>query len=137
MRVGNAAANQLQLDIYGEMLDSFFHALHGMERHTEDDFRVLVLLLEHLEDIWQRPDEGIWETRGGREQFTYSKMMAWVAFDRAILIAEEAALQSADRKVGEAARRDSRRNLPQGLQQGEEQLSCRPTAASSWTHRCC
>ena len=89
VRIGNAAANQLQLDIYGEMLDSFFHAQHKMGRHTEDDFRVLVLLLKHLETIWEEPDEGIWETRGGPQQFTYSKMMAWVAFDRAVLLAEE------------------------------------------------
>ena len=89
VRVGNAAAEQLQLDIYGELLDTFYHALHGMGRHAEDDFRVLMLLLDHLEEIWQRPDEGIWETRGGREQFTYSKVMAWVAFDRAILIAKK------------------------------------------------
>jgi GH15 family glucan-1,4-alpha-glucosidase len=58
-----------------------------MRRHSEDDFRVLVLLLEHLETIWQQPDEGIWETRGGPQQFTHSKMMAWVAFDRGVLLA--------------------------------------------------
>ena len=89
VRVGNAASQQLQLDIYGEMLDSFFHAQHGMNRHTEDDFRVLALLLEHLETIWQQPDQGIWETRGKPQHFTYSKMMAWVAFDRAVLLAEQ------------------------------------------------
>ncbi len=89
VRVGNAAAQQVQLDIYGEMLDSFFHAQRSMRRHTEDDFRVLALLLGHLETIWQNPDEGIWETRGGPQQFTYSKMMAWVAFDRAVLLAEQ------------------------------------------------
>jgi len=89
VRVGNAASNQLQLDIYGEMLDGFFHAQDKMGRHSEDDFRVLVLLLKHLETIWQEPDEGIWETRGGPQQFTYSKMMAWVAFDRALLLAEQ------------------------------------------------
>jgi GH15 family glucan-1,4-alpha-glucosidase len=89
VRIGNAASLQVQLDIYGEMLDVFFHAQHSMRRHTEDDFRVLILLLEHLENIWQQPDEGIWETRGGRQHFTYSKMMAWVAFDRASLLAEQ------------------------------------------------
>ena len=89
VRIGNAAAAQMQLDIYGEMLDSFYHAQHKMGRHTEDDFRVLVLLLAHVEKIWQEPDEGIWETRGGRQQFTYSKVMAWVAFDRAVLLAQE------------------------------------------------
>lgn len=89
VRVGNAAAFQLQLDIYGEMLDCFFHAQHSIGRHTEDDFRVLVLLLEHLEGVWQEPDYGIWEVRGGPQHFTYSKMMAWVAFDRAVLLAEQ------------------------------------------------
>lgn len=88
VRIGNAAAMQVQLDIYGEMLDCFFHAQHKMGRHSEQDFRVLALLLQHLETIWQNPDEGIWETRGGAQQFTYSKLMAWVAFDRAVLIAD-------------------------------------------------
>lgn len=89
VRVGNAASLQVQLDIYGEVLDSFFHSQHSMRRHSEDDFRVLALLLEHLEQIWRQPDEGIWETRGGPRQFTHSKVMAWVAFDRAVLLAEQ------------------------------------------------
>jgi GH15 family glucan-1,4-alpha-glucosidase len=89
VRIGNAASEQMQIDIYGEMLDCFFHAQHSLGRHTEDDFRVLVLLMEQLEKIWHEPDEGIWETRGGPQQFTYSKMMAWVAFDRAVLLAEQ------------------------------------------------
>jgi len=89
VRVGNAAAEQVQLDIYGEMLDTFYHALEKMGRHTEEDFRVLLQLLDHLEQIWQEPDAGIWEVRGGKRQFTYSKVMAWVAFDRAIPIAEK------------------------------------------------
>ena len=89
VRVGNAAARQMQLDIYGEMLDCFYHAQRSMRRHDEDDFRVLVLLLKHLEKIWRKPDQGIWETRGDPQQFTYSKMMAWVAFDRAVLLAQQ------------------------------------------------
>ena len=89
VRVGNAASSQLQLDIYGEMLDSFFHAQYGIRRHNGDDFRVLALLLEHLATIWQKPDHGIWETRGEPRHFTYSKMMAWVAFDRGVLLAEQ------------------------------------------------
>ena len=89
VRFGNAAAKQMQLDIYGEMLDCFFHAQRSMSVHGEDDFRVLALLLDHLENIWQEPDEGIWETRGGPRQFTYSKVMVWVAFDRAIKLAEQ------------------------------------------------
>ena len=88
VRIGNAASNQVQLDIYGEMLDSFFHSQSKMARHSEDDFRVLSLLLDHLEKIWDQPDSGIWEMRGGPKQFTYSKMMCWVAFDRAVLLSE-------------------------------------------------
>jgi GH15 family glucan-1,4-alpha-glucosidase len=88
VRIGNAAARQIQLDIYGEMLDSFFHAQQSMRRHNENDFRALVLLLEHLEQIWKEPDQGIWEMRGRPKHFTYSKMMAWVAFDRAVRLAE-------------------------------------------------
>jgi GH15 family glucan-1,4-alpha-glucosidase len=89
VRVGNAASEQMQLDIYGEMLDSFYHAQQSMRHHNEDDFRVLCLLLKRLEELWQDPDEGIWETRGVHQQFTYSKMMAWVAFDRGVLLAEQ------------------------------------------------
>ncbi|HET7104082.1 MAG TPA: glycoside hydrolase family 15 protein [Terracidiphilus sp.] len=87
VRIGNAASRQVQLDIYGEMMDSFYHAQNSLRRHGVNEFRVQVALLEHLETIWRQPDEGIWETRGGRRQFTYSKLMAWVAFDRATLLA--------------------------------------------------
>jgi GH15 family glucan-1,4-alpha-glucosidase len=88
VRVGNAAAGQVQLDIYGEMLGTFHMALHRVGRHRREHFRVLVLLLKHLEKIWDEPDAGIWEMRGGLRHFTYSKVMAWVAFDRALKIAE-------------------------------------------------
>ncbi len=89
VRIGNAASTQVQLDIYGEMLDCFFHAQCDIRRYGENSFRVLIRLLDHLETVWQLPDEGIWETRGGPQQFTFSKVMAWVAFDRAILLAEQ------------------------------------------------
>ncbi|MBT9332892.1 glycoside hydrolase family 15 protein [Paracidobacterium acidisoli] len=89
VRVGNGASLQTQLDIYGEVLDAFFHSQHGMRRRCAKDFPALQGLVEHLADIWQQPDEGIWETRGGPQQFTYSKVMAWVAFDRAVMLAEK------------------------------------------------
>ncbi len=98
VRLGNAASTQVQLDIYGGMLDTFFHALKGLGKHTEEDFRALALLLDHLEKIWKDPDQGIWETRGGKQQFTYSKVMAWVAFDRAILIAERLGIDAPVKK---------------------------------------
>jgi GH15 family glucan-1,4-alpha-glucosidase len=84
VRVGNAASEQLQLDIYGEVLAAFHHALSRMGKDSETSFSMLRAMVAHLENIWQEPDEGIWETRGGRQHFTYSKVMAWVAFDRAI-----------------------------------------------------
>jgi GH15 family glucan-1,4-alpha-glucosidase len=84
VRIGNAASEQLQLDIYGEVMAAFHSALSKLEKSGELSFAMLRRLVEHLETIWQEPDEGIWETRGGRQNFTYSKVMAWVAFDRAI-----------------------------------------------------
>ena len=107
VRVGNAASLQLQLDIYGEMLDCFFHSQHSVDGHTEDDFRVLVALIEHLEEIWQQPDHGIWEVRGEPQHFTYSKMMAWVAFDRAVLLAEQLGYKAPIEQWSVAARHDS------------------------------
>src|SRR6204780_1580742 len=84
VRIGNAASEQLQLDIYGEGMAGFYNALRRMGKEGELSFGMLRAMVEHLETIWQEPDEGIWETRGGRQHFTYSKLMAWVAFDRAI-----------------------------------------------------
>jgi GH15 family glucan-1,4-alpha-glucosidase len=94
VRVGNAASAQVQLDIYGEVLDSFYHANQGGKRNCEADFRVLNQLLEHLEQIWFKPDQGIWETRGDPQNFTHSKMMAWVAFDRAVMLAEQRSFEA-------------------------------------------
>ena len=83
VRIGNAAASQLQIDIYGEVMDALFQAGVGLrEHHTGWDLQCA--LVEHLEKIWVEPDDGIWEFRGGRRHFTYSKVMAWVAFDRAV-----------------------------------------------------
>ncbi|MGC8639530.1 MAG: glycoside hydrolase family 15 protein [Isosphaeraceae bacterium] len=93
VRVGNGAAEQLQLDVYGEVLDSMHQALrHGMD-HDEDGWRVARSLLKFLESNWDQPDEGIWEVRAGRRCFTHSRMMAWVAFDRGIKIAERFGLE--------------------------------------------
>jgi GH15 family glucan-1,4-alpha-glucosidase len=88
VRIGNAAAEQLQLDIYGEVMDAFFHAMAGIHDPRSVDLHLQQLLIEHLLTIWKQPDQGIWESRSGPQQFTYSKMMVWVALDRAISIAE-------------------------------------------------
>jgi len=88
VRIGNNAAGQLQLDVYGEVMNALHLARVGGLQADETTWNVQCEMLEHLENIWQEPDEGIWETRGGRQHFTFSKVMAWVAFDRAIKSAE-------------------------------------------------
>jgi GH15 family glucan-1,4-alpha-glucosidase len=83
VRVGNAACVQLQLDVFGEVADALFEArVLGLEP-SEDAWRINVRLLGWLESGWREADEGIWEVRGPRRHFTHSKVMAWVAFDRA------------------------------------------------------
>src|SRR5436190_1916342 len=88
VRIGNAAANQMQLDVYGEVMDALHQGRkHGLPKH-EAAWDLQCALLKHLETCWQDPDEGLWEVRGPRRHFTYSKMMCWVAFDRAIKACE-------------------------------------------------
>ncbi len=88
VRVGNAASGQVQLDVYGEILDAYFHAEMGIGDGNPDSFNLPSNIVEHLETIWDQPDQGIWEARSAPQQYTYSKVMAWVAFDRAIRVAE-------------------------------------------------
>ncbi len=88
VRIGNAAHTQLQLDVYGEVVDALHHARIGGLGATRSGWELQLELLAHLETIWREPDESIWEVRSGRQQFTYSKIMAWVAFDRALKSAE-------------------------------------------------
>jgi GH15 family glucan-1,4-alpha-glucosidase len=88
VRVGNAASNQFQLDVYGEVLAAVWQGDQAGIKMTEPDWALMVAIMEFLESHWQEPDEGIWEVRGGRQQFTHSKMMAWLAFDRAIKLVE-------------------------------------------------
>jgi GH15 family glucan-1,4-alpha-glucosidase len=88
VRIGNAAASQLQLDVYGEVMDALHQGRkHGLPKH-EAAWDLQCALLKHLETCWQEPDEGLWEVRGPRRHFTYSKVMCWVAFDRAIKAVE-------------------------------------------------
>ena len=81
VRIGNAAHTQLQLDVYGELMDALYQSRRGGLRENKHAWAIQCGLLEHLKSIWTEPDEGIWEVRGGRKHFTYSKIMAWVAFD--------------------------------------------------------
>ena len=89
VRIGNAASNQTQLDVYGEILDAFYHTVLSGLPPGERAIPIVRATLDHLAKIWQDPDEGIWEVRGPPQHFTHSKVMAWVAFDRAIKIAEQ------------------------------------------------
>jgi GH15 family glucan-1,4-alpha-glucosidase len=88
VRIGNAAAMQFQLDVYGEVLGSMHRADEAGIKSTDPDWRLLVALLQFLETKWEAPDQGIWEIRGVPQHFTHSKMMAWVAFDRAVKLVE-------------------------------------------------
>ena len=88
VRVGNAAWSQFQLDTYGEVMDAMHQCLRAGMGPGEDGWRIEQALLEFLESHWNDPDEGIWEVRGPRRHFTHSKMMAWVAFDRAVRAVE-------------------------------------------------
>jgi GH15 family glucan-1,4-alpha-glucosidase len=84
VRIGNAAVHQLQLDVYGEVIDTLFHARRSGLNPDLATWNVETKLLEFLESNWSAPDEGLWEVRSGRQHFTHSKVMAWVAFDRAV-----------------------------------------------------
>jgi GH15 family glucan-1,4-alpha-glucosidase len=93
VRIGNAASEQLQLDVYGELLDALYQArVHGLPNEPHA-WALQKKLLEHLETAWRQPDEGIWEIRGERRHFTHSKVMCWVAFDRAVRAIEEQGLE--------------------------------------------
>lgn len=109
VRVGNAATKQFQLDVYGEVMDTLHLArVAGLEPEPAA-WRIQAALLKFLESNWQQPDDGIWEVRGPRRHFTHSKVMAWVAFDRAVKDAEAFGLEGPIerwRAVRDAIRKD-------------------------------
>ena len=94
VRVGNGAYDQLQLDIYGELMDSvYLYNRYGQPIH-HDLWNELVRLVNWVVDNWRLPDEGIWEVRGGRKEFLYSRVMCWVAIDRGIRVAQDRSFPS-------------------------------------------
>jgi GH15 family glucan-1,4-alpha-glucosidase len=104
VRIGNAASEQFQLDIYGEVFDAL-HLANRVGIPPNPSLWPLVLeLIDFLEDAWQRPDDGIWEVRGERQHFTHSKIMAWVAFDRAVKSVRELEMRDFDTRRWEALR---------------------------------
>ena len=84
VRIGNAAAGQYQLDVYGEVMSALYSAARSGGVHTRAIWDLQTKLVEFLEDGWRQPDDGLWEVRGPRRHFTHSKVMAWVAVDRAV-----------------------------------------------------
>jgi GH15 family glucan-1,4-alpha-glucosidase len=93
VRIGNDASGQFQLDVYGELMDAF-HVARKHEVEPEDDAWALQrAVLDFLETRWQEPDNGIWEMRGARRRFTYSRVMAWAAMDRAVKAVERFGLE--------------------------------------------
>jgi GH15 family glucan-1,4-alpha-glucosidase len=109
VRIGNGAAGQFQLDVFGEVAS----ALARMPE-AEDDIRtpsaeMQIALVNHLCDVWRRPDQGIWEVRGGAKHFVHSKVMAWVALDRAIQLAELAKKEGESEMVRKAREHDVKR----------------------------
>jgi GH15 family glucan-1,4-alpha-glucosidase len=93
VRTGNAACEQFQLDVYGELMDALHLARRGGLAPDENAWRVERALTDHLEAIWNEPDNGIWEMRGPQRHFTHSKVMAWVAVDRMVKAVERHGLQ--------------------------------------------
>ena len=89
VRVGNAAAGQYQLDVYGEVMSALFAAAQADGVHSRAIWDLQTKLIEFLEEGWKLPDDGIWEVRGPRRHFTHSKVMAWVAVDRAVRTLEQ------------------------------------------------
>ena len=84
VRIGNDAFRQRQIDVFGEVMDVMHHARRSNFTLREADWTLQTSLVSYLEEIWNQPDEGIWEVRGGPRHFVHSKVMAWVAFDRAV-----------------------------------------------------
>jgi GH15 family glucan-1,4-alpha-glucosidase len=103
VRIGNDASQQLQLDVYGEIADAMFQALKAGMAPSQRGQALRPVVLDYLAQAWRQPDEGIWEVRGGRQHFVHSKVMAWVAFDRAADELEAQAFHDSGRRWREIA----------------------------------
>jgi GH15 family glucan-1,4-alpha-glucosidase len=106
VRIGNSAVDQLQLDIYGEVLDAVYLSNKYTSGMSKDGWRKLLRVMDWLADNWERPDEGIWEVRDGRKHLLHSRLMCWVAFDRVIRLADKRSFDAPLEKW-----RDNRRRI--------------------------
>ncbi len=122
VRVGNAASEQVQLDVYGEVIDALYQTRRYGAPADDNIWSLTRKLLEWLEDGWRREDAGIWEVRGPNRHFTHSKVMAWVAFDRAVRAHEEFGRERPGRALARAQGRDRGRGAHAGLERREARL---------------
>ena len=139
VRIGNGAADQLQLDIYGELIDSvYLYDKYGDARSRTTRWTSSARLVDWVCDNWDQPDEGIWEMRGGRQDFIYSRLMCWVAIERAMRMARQRGLPGRPRRAGWSVRDD---DLPPDhgarLERGPAARSSSTTAPTCSTPRCC
>ena len=137
VRIGNGAHSQLQLDIYGELMDAVY--LHNKYAAPVgyDAWLHLRKLVDWVCDNWEREDEGVWEVRGGRRHFVYSKFMCWVAIDRGLRLADKRSFP-ADRAKWLAARDAIYEDMmDKGWDARRGARSSRPTARTRWTPRPC
>jgi GH15 family glucan-1,4-alpha-glucosidase len=118
VRVGNLAAKQFQLDIYGALIDSIYLFDKYHTRISYDLWRNVLRMLDFVIDNWQKPDDGIWEVRGGQQQFVYSKLQCWVALDRALRMALKYGLPIDFARVRDAHDRIYREIMDQGYHRG-------------------
>lgn len=114
VRVGNAAAGQLQLDIYGDLIDSIYLYDKWAQPISSGQWDDVCSLVDWVCDHWDQPDEGVWETRGGRKNFTYSRLMCWVAIERAIRLATHRGLPADHRRWRQARDTIYRRIMERG-----------------------
>jgi GH15 family glucan-1,4-alpha-glucosidase len=103
VRIGNAAYEQTQIDVFGEIADAMLQTLKGGMPPSARGRAIRPVVLEYLSKAWRQPDEGIWEVRGGPQHFVHSKVMAWVAFDRAISAVEAEAYNESGQRWREIA----------------------------------
>jgi len=135
VRVGNAAQNQHQLDIYGELVLALYESVRYGEPMRSDDWTVVCDLVDYVSEGWDEPDAGIWEMRTDHEGFVYSKVMCWTALDRGIRLAEAANGVEAPIKRWRAARDDVREAiLEHGFSEGRT-ASCEPSATTTRSTR--
>ena len=123
VRIGNAASEQYQLDVYGEVMSALYASAKTEGVHSRAAWALQSQLIEFLEKGWHQPDDGIWEVRGPRRHFTHSKVMAWVAVDRAVRTLEEwPELKGPLDKWRVAAQRHLHRGVREGVQPGRRSL---------------